>query len=147
MVKTLCFQCMGWGTKTQCGLTTWPEKREEEKKEKEEGNLKTDLLYLRDICVCSVAQSCVTLCDPTDCSLPGSSLHGIFQARILECIAISYSNLKDRSYCFCFFFLFFGHTACGMFIPGQEIELMPLALEAWNLNHWTARKVWTIANF
>ena len=104
MVKTLCFQCMGWGTKTQCGLTTWPEKREEEKKEKEEGNLKTDLLYLRDICVCSVAQSCVTLCDPTDCSLPGSSLHGIFQARILECIAISYSNLKDRSYCFCFFF-------------------------------------------
>ena len=110
MVKTLCFQCMGWGTKTQCGLTTWPEKREEEKKEKEEGNLKTDLLYLRDICVCSVAQSCVTLCDPTDCSLPGSSLHGIFQARILECIAISYSNLKDRSYCFCFFFLLWSYS-------------------------------------
>ena len=89
----------GWGTKTHCGLTAWSKKRR--KKKKEEGNLKTDLLYLRDMCVCSVAQSCLTLCDPTDCSLPGSSLHGIFQARILECIAISYSNLKDSS---CFFF-------------------------------------------
>ena len=31
-----------------------------------------------------VAQSCPTLCDPMDCSLPGFSVHGIFQARILE---------------------------------------------------------------
>ena len=31
-----------------------------------------------------VAQSCPTLCDPMDCSLPGSSVHGIFQARILK---------------------------------------------------------------
>ena len=35
-----------------------------------------------------VAQSCPTLCDPTDCSLPGSSVHGIFQAIVLEWIAI-----------------------------------------------------------
>ena len=34
--------------------------------------------------LCSVIQSCMTLCDPIDCSLPGSSIHGIFQARILE---------------------------------------------------------------
>ena len=41
-----------------------------------------------------VAQSCQTLCDPTDCSLPGSSVHGILQARILENIqyAISFSR-------------------------------------------------------
>ena len=39
-----------------------------------------------------VAQSCLTLCDPMDCSLPGSSVHGIFQARILEWIAISFSR-------------------------------------------------------
>ena len=32
-------------------------------------------------------QSCSTLCDPMDCSLPGSSVHGIFQARILEWVA------------------------------------------------------------
>ena len=40
----------------------------------------------------NVAQSCLTLCDPMDCSLPGSSIHGILQARILEWIAISFSN-------------------------------------------------------
>ena len=39
-----------------------------------------------------VAQSCPTLCDPMDCSPPGSSVHGIFQARVLERVAISFSN-------------------------------------------------------
>ena len=39
-----------------------------------------------------VAQSCPTLCDPIDCSLPGSSVHGIFQAIVLEWIAISFSR-------------------------------------------------------
>ena len=39
-----------------------------------------------------VAQLCPTLCDPIDCSLPGSSVHGIFQARILEWVAISFSR-------------------------------------------------------
>ena len=41
---------------------------------------------------CSVAQLCLTLCDPMDCSLPGSSVHEIFQARILECVPISSSR-------------------------------------------------------
>ena len=40
-----------------------------------------------------VAQSCVTLSDPTDCSLPGSSIHGIFQARVLEWGAIGFSGV------------------------------------------------------
>ena len=39
-----------------------------------------------------VAQSCPTLCDPMDCSLPGFSVHGIFQARVLEWVAISFSR-------------------------------------------------------
>ena len=39
-----------------------------------------------------VAQSCPTLCDPMDCSLPGSSVHGIFQTRVLEWGAISFSR-------------------------------------------------------
>ena len=38
-----------------------------------------------------VAQSCPTLRDPMDCSLPGSSIHGIFQARVLEWGAIAFS--------------------------------------------------------
>ena len=51
---------------------------------------------------CLRAQSCLTLCDPTDCSLPGSSFHGILQARILEGVAISYfrgsSPPRDRTH-------------------------------------------------
>ena len=47
-----------------------------------------------------VAQSCLTLCDPMDCSLPGSSVPGIFQARVLEWGAVSFSRgsiqLRDR---------------------------------------------------
>ena len=39
-----------------------------------------------------VAQSCPTLSDPMDCSLPGSSIYGIFQARVLEWGAIAFSN-------------------------------------------------------
>ena len=40
-----------------------------------------------------VAQSCPTLSDPMDCSLPGSSVHGIFQARVLEWGAIAFSDV------------------------------------------------------
>ena len=39
-----------------------------------------------------VAKSCLTLCSPMDCSLPGSSVHGILQARIPEWVAISFSR-------------------------------------------------------
>ena len=37
-------------------------------------------------------QSCLTLCDPMDCSSPGSSVHGILQARILKCVAKPFSR-------------------------------------------------------
>ena len=43
-----------------------------------------------------VAQSCPTLCDPMDCSLPGSPVHGIFQARVLEWGAIAFSIALTR---------------------------------------------------
>ena len=43
-----------------------------------------------------VTQLCLTLCNPMDCSLPGSFIHGIFQARILEWVAISFSNLTKE---------------------------------------------------
>ena len=39
-----------------------------------------------------ITQSCLTLCNPLDCILQGSSVHGIFQARILEWVAISFSR-------------------------------------------------------
>ena len=46
------------------------------------------MCYLLCAMLCLVAQSCPTLCNPTDCSLPGSSVHGILQARIVEWVAL-----------------------------------------------------------
>ena len=43
-----------------------------------------------------VAQSCPTLSDPMDCSLPGSFAHGVFQARILEWVATAFSKVRDK---------------------------------------------------
>ena len=59
-----------------------------------------------------VAQLCLTVSDPMDCSLPGSSIHGIFQARVLEWGAIAFSiiavnitlvNCKIESYLTCMY--------------------------------------------
>ena len=44
--------------------------------------------------LCLVTQLCPTFCDPMDCSLPGCTVQGIFQARILEWIAMSSSNIQ-----------------------------------------------------
>ena len=43
-----------------------------------------------------VTQLCPTLCNPMDCSLPGSSVHEIFQAGILEWVAIAYATLNKQ---------------------------------------------------
>ena len=51
--------------------------------------LKNMFLYVQ---FSSVAQSCLTLSDPMDCSLPGSSVNGILQARVLKWGAIAFSN-------------------------------------------------------
>ena len=72
-----------------------------------------------------VAQSCPTLSDPMDCSLPGSSVHGIFQLRVLEWVAIAFSvgsRKKRKRYSQsrgCFFI----HP--GFFLCGSVAELLP----------------------
>ena len=53
------------------------------------GGFVTDSIFL-DNEESEVAQPCPTFCDPMDCSPPGSSVHGIFQARVLEWVAISF---------------------------------------------------------
>ena len=58
-------------------------------------------LYTEDFCVyhfifdvcAKLFQSCPTVCDPMDCSLPGSSVHGILQARVLEWVAVSFLDV------------------------------------------------------
>ena len=49
-----------------------------------------------------VAQSCRTLSDPMDCRLPGASIHGIFQATVLEWGAIAFSGTQPRTLLNCF---------------------------------------------
>ena len=72
-----------------------------------------------------VAQLCPTLCNPMDCSLPGSSLHGILQARVLEWVAISFSRgssqLRDWTQVSC--------------IPGRCFNLWATR-EAYILQSW-----------
>ena len=52
-------------------------------------------IYTRKEHVCSVAQSCLILCDPMDCIPPVSSMHGILQARILEGVVISFPRVSS----------------------------------------------------
>ena len=52
-----------------------------------------------------LAQPRPTLCDPIDCSLPGSSIHGIFQARVLEWGAIAFSHYIPSTHLFCLYLL------------------------------------------
>ena len=54
-------------------------------------NIHMGCVYICGIDI-GVTHSCPTLCDPMDCSLPGSSVHGIFQARVLEWVTIAFSR-------------------------------------------------------
>ena len=87
-----------------------------------------------------VAQSCLTLCDPMDCSLPGSSVHEIFQARVLEwgatvvliCIFLMTYEVKHLSMglfvfhiTFAYLFIDYSMKACGILVPEPEIEPRP----------------------
>ena len=78
-----------------------------------------------------VTQSCLTLSDPMDCSLPGSPIHGIFQARVLEWGAIAFSdqmliaNMFFRVYhfnCSSFSFLIFIITATKYLVSRVDVE-------------------------
>ena len=68
-----------------------------------------------------VAQSCLTLCDPMDYSLPGSFVHGIFQARVLERGAIAFS----RNYAICTY-KFVVSMGGGEFMISFRCHLEPL---------------------
>ena len=79
-----------------------------------DGSIVSFIMFSRER---EVAQSCPTLSDPMDCSLPGSSIHGIFQARVLEwgaiafsdplVVTLSYSLLPAPAVSCCFLLLFF----------------------------------------
>ena len=87
-------------------------------------------------CLCLVAQSYPTLCDPLDCSPPGSSVHGILQARTSEWVAVpsprGSSGPKDRIYIFCL--LRWQAGSLSRVPPGmQEKKLIPFSTSGnWN---------------
>ena len=62
---------------------------------KEKCYFRGDGLNLGSECVCAQSfQACLTLCDPMDHGPPGSSVHGVLQARVLEWVAIAFSSDK-----------------------------------------------------
>ena len=71
-----------------------------------------------------VTQSCPTPSDPVDCSPPGSSVRGVFQARVLEWVAIAFSE-KNIYFCFIDYSKAFdcvGHTNCGKYLKRWEYQ-------------------------
>ena len=72
--------------------------------------------FLLMFCYCLVAKSCLTLCDPMDCSPSVSSVHGNFQARILEWVTISFSRGSSR----------LSDQACVSCIAGGFFSAVPL---------------------
>ena len=91
-----------------------------------------------------VHQSCLTLCDPTDYSLPGFSVHGILQARILEWIVIPFSKgssqPRDRTQVSCIAGRFFTVWATGK--TNQGSNLTPLHWKHRVLNTRLSGKSW-----
>ena len=73
------------------------------------------LSYLSCVCAKSL-QSCPTLCDPMDCSLPGYTVHGIFQARILEWVPVSFSRGSSRQ----------GSNLCLLYLLHWQAGSLPL---------------------
>ena len=81
------------------------------------------------VCVCVwVTQLCPTLCDPTDCNPPGSSVHGILQARILEWVASPFSRgsswPRDRTLISCITGRVFTIWATGRSLPQEYIIIL-----------------------
>ena len=76
--------------------------------------------------LCLVSQSCPTLCDPMDCSLPGSSVHGILQERTLEWAAISFSaHLPTQGQDLCLFcLLYWQAVSFPLAPPGKSCYLL-----------------------
>ena len=107
-------------------------------------------------CACSGAQSCPTLCDPVGCSPPGSSVHGISQARILEWVAIFFSRGSSRprdrpyiSYVSCI-----ANRIFTTALPGKSTrvwwrtlifqQLFAKGLLPWKTNAWAKYNIWKV---
>ena len=78
--------------------------------------------------LCSVTQSCLTLCNPVGCSPPGSSVHGISQGRILEWVAISSSRRSSQPRDWTQVFLHCGRVFYYLSHQGSPLPLVTYSL-------------------
>ena len=95
-------------------------------------------------CYCLVTKSCPILCNPVDCSLPGSSVHEISQARIIEWVAISFlrgsSRPRDQTHIFCISCLadrFFTTESPGKPSLDTCIDGFSFPLKFWDVGFYT----------
>ena len=91
-----------------------------------------------------VSQSCLTPSDPIDCSLPGSSVHGIFQARVLEWVSIASFNDQPRQYIKKqrHYFANKGPSSQGYGFSSSHVQMWKLNYkESWALKNWC---FWTV---
>ena len=102
------------------------------------------LIFTICVCVCVlVTQLCLTLCHPMDCSPPGSPVHGILQARILDCVAIPFSRGSscpgDWTQDSCIAGGFFTHWATKE-VLSLENNLIPMHIKCpWYVAFWDSR--------
>ena len=101
------------------------------------------MLESKILCCCLVTISCPTLCNPMDCSLPGSSVHGISQARILEWVAIPFSRgsswPRDQTHVSCIgrrILYYWATREAQTRAPEQGHEPWTLGLKVWCSTHW-----------
>ena len=92
------------------------------------------------MCESEVVQSCPTLRDPMDCSLPGSSAHGIFQARILEWFAISFSRGTGESITSSWWFNQLNFCSEASKNPKGGASRLLNAWRAWDTDAWMERR-------
>ena len=91
-----------------------------------------------------VAQLCLTLSDPMDCSLPGSSVQGSFQARVLEWGAIAFSVTSVWDECNCAVVWIFFVWYCPFFGTGNKNWPFSSHVQMWELDH---KEGWVLKNW
>ena len=113
-------------TETEQNIEKKNEKQNEDSIRDLWDNMKNTNICIMCVQSVLVTQSCLTLCDPMDCSPPGFSLYGIFQAKIMEWVAIPFSRgsspPRDQTRVSCIIGRFFTIWATREMSEGEETE-------------------------